>query len=443
MILDTALRELETAGRPVRVGMIGAGATGRAIALQLGTPVPGVRLVAIANRTAKHGERAFREAGVERCSLVDSAREAEAVIARGLPVLTEDPSVLTQCEAIDVLLEVTGTVEPAARVVLDAFAHGKHVVLVNAELDSLLGPILKEKADKAGVVITHTDGDEPGVAMTLLRYLRTLGLRPVAAGNIKGMVDYYRTPDTQRAFAEKHDQDVKKVTSFADSTKLSMEATVLSNATGFHVGRRGMYGPACGYVREMANLLPADQMLETGLVDYALGSAPHTGAFVIVHEDSPLKKVQLSYYKLGDGPFYVFYTPFHLPHIQIASTIGRVAIHRDPTVAPIGGPVCEVVAAAKRNLKAGERLDGIGGFCTYGLVDNASAARARSALPIGLSEGRVLRRDVAKDEVISFDDVEAAPEGIVEKLWREQNARWPVAESRESALQHAPAGGVR
>src|SRR6266850_1478871 len=239
MILDTALRELETAGRPVRVGMVGAGATGRAIALQLGTPVPGVRRVGIADRTAKHGE------------------------------------------AIDVLLEVTGTVEPAARVVLDAFAHGKHVVLVNAELDSLLGPILKEKADKEGVVITHTDGDEPGVAMTLLRYLRTLGLRPVAAGNIKGMVDYYRTPDTQRAFAEKHDQDVKKVTSFADSTKLSMEATVLANATGFGVGRRGMFGPACGYVRDLAKLLPAEAMLSTGLVDYSVGAAPYTGAFVI------------------------------------------------------------------------------------------------------------------------------------------------------------------
>ena len=149
------------------------------------------------------------------------------------------------------------------------------------------------------MVITHTDGDEPGVAMTLLRYLRTLGLRPVAAGNIKGMVDYYRNPDTQRAFAARNDQDVMKVTSFADSTKLSMETTVLANATGFHVGRRGMYGPACKDVREMAGLLPADQMLSTGLVDYALGAAPHTGAFVIVHEDSPLKKVQLAYYKLG------------------------------------------------------------------------------------------------------------------------------------------------
>src|SRR2546423_7264093 len=122
-----------------------------------------------------------------------------------------------------------------------------------------------------------------------------------------------------------------------------------------------MDGPAWKDVREMAHWLSADQMLATGLVDYALGAAPHTGVFVIVHENSPLKKVQLAYYKLGDGPFYVFYTPFHLPHIQIASTIGRAAIHRDPTVAPIGGPVCEVVTVAKRNLRTGERMDGIGG----------------------------------------------------------------------------------
>ena len=294
--------------------------------------------MAIANRTPAHGERAFREAGIMEWRHAGNAREAEAAINRDVPVLTDDPLVLTHCDAIDIIIEVTGTIAPAAHVVLEAFQHGKHVILVNAELDSLLGPILKVKADQAGVVVTHTDGDEPGVAMTLFRYLRTLGLRPVAAGNIKGMVDYYRTPDTQRAFAEKHDQDVMKVTSFADATKLSMETTVLANATGFRAGRRGMYGPACKYVRELAQLLPADQMLRTGLVDYAVGAAPHTGGFVIVHEDSPLKKVQLAYYKLGDGPFYVFYTPFHLPHIQIASTIGRAVILHDPTVAPLAGP---------------------------------------------------------------------------------------------------------
>ncbi|HMJ24007.1 MAG TPA: Gfo/Idh/MocA family oxidoreductase, partial [Terriglobales bacterium] len=171
MSVDTALQQREAKGDPIRVGMVGAGATGRAIALQLATPVPGMRLVAIANRTPEHGERALREAGVQEWKRTGSAREAEAAIARGVPVVTDDPSVLTACDAIDVLLEVTGTVEAAAHVVLDAFEHGKHVVLVNAELDSMLGPIIKAKADEAGVVVTHTDGDEPGVAMTLLRYL--------------------------------------------------------------------------------------------------------------------------------------------------------------------------------------------------------------------------------------------------------------------------------
>jgi predicted homoserine dehydrogenase-like protein len=437
MLVDTALQKLEASGNPIRVGMVGAGATGRAIALQLGTPVPGMRLVAIANRTLENAERAFREAGFSGSVSVSSSREMEEQIARNIPAVTTDPYLLSACGAIDVLLEVTGTVEPAAGVVLDAFKHGKHVVLVNAELDSLIGPILKVKADEAGVVLTHTDGDEPGVAMTLLRYLRTLGLKVVAAGNIKGMVDYYRNPDTQRAFAERTGQDVRKVTSFADSTKLSMEATVLANATGFKAGRRGMYGPACGYVREVANLLPAEEMIQTGLVDFALGAAPHTGAFAIIYETSPLKKAQLSYYKLGDGPFYVFYTPFHLPHLQIASTIGRAVLQQDATVAPLGGPVCEVVSVAKRDLKAGERLDGIGGFCTYGLIDNFAAARTMNALPIGLSEGYILQRDIGKDSVICFHDVDSLPQGVAAELWREQNARWQAANTAagESALE--------
>jgi predicted homoserine dehydrogenase-like protein len=162
-------------------------------------------------------------------------------------------------------------------------------------------------------------------------------------------------------------------------------------------------------------------------VDYALGAAPHTGAFVIVYEENQLKRAQMGYVKMGDGPFYVFYTPFHLPHIQIASTIGRAVIHKDATAAPIAGPVCEVITLAKRDLKAGERLDGVGGFCAYGLIDNSSTARAINALPISLSENCVLRRDVVKDQVISVSDVEQPARGVVDELWSEQVARWPLA----------------
>src|ERR1700728_499383 len=425
-MIDTALLERESSGSPIRVAVIGAGAAARAVALQLATPPKGIRLAAIVNRTPANAERSFKEAGVKEWRRADSAKDAEASIGRGIPIFTDNPDIVTSCDAVDIIIECTGTVDYATRVVMAAFDHGKDVVLGNAELDSLIGPILNVRAQRSGLVITHTDGEEPGVAMTLLRYLRGSGLRTVAAGNLKGMVDHYRNPDTQKGFAEKYDQDPRKVTSFADATKLSMETTILANATGFHAGKRGMYGPPCEHVKEMSKLLPADQMLDTGLVDYALGAAPYTGAFVIVYEENPLKQAQMGYVKMGDSPFYVFYTPYHLPHIQMMSTIGRAVIYRDPTVTPMAGPVTEVITMAKRDMKAGERLDGVGGFTAYGLIENSATARSINALPLSLSEDSTLRRDVAKDEVISFADVNLPDRGIVDDLWNEQLARFAV-----------------
>ena len=428
-MLDTSLKARAADDRPIRVALVGAGATGRAIALHLSTPVPGIWLAGIANRTVANGERALREAGVSQWTSTDQHGAAADSIRRRIPVLTDDPAVLVRSPDIDVIVEATGTIDYAAGIVLDAIENRKHVVLVNVELDSLLGPILKTKADAAGVVLTNTDGDEPGVAMTLLRYLRGVGLRVVAAGNIKGLVDHYRTPDTQRAFADRYGLDVWKVTSFADATKLSMEATVLANATGFRVARRGMCGPACGDVRDLARLLPSDAMLDGGIVDYSLGAEPRTGAFAIVHDENQLKRAQLAYYRMGDGPFYVFYTPFHLAHVQVASSIGRAVLRGDPTVTPLDRPRCEVVATAKRDLRGEERIDGVGGFCTYGLIDNAPTARAMGAVPMALAEGCTVVRDVPKDSVLTAADVRMPPERLRDVLWREQQWRWPVDSS--------------
>ncbi len=434
VIADTALIRREQEGKPIRVALVGAGVTGKMIALQLLTPVTGIRLVAIANRTPERALQAFKLAGNESAKYVGKLSELEDRVAQGLPSVVDDYMMVCKAANIDVIVEVTGAVEYGALVATAAIAHRKHVVLVNAELDSTVGPILKHMADRAGVVITNTDGDEPGVAMTLLRYIRSVGLRPVAAGNLKGLIDRYRTPETQREFAAKYDQNPAKVTSFADGTKLSMETTVLANASGFKVGQRGMYGPKCAHVREMSTLLPEDQMMAGGLVDYALGAEPHTGAFVIAWEGDARKQKELGYYKMGNGPFYVFYTPYHLPHIQLASTIGRAALFNDATVAPIGAPVCEVAAIAKRDLKAGEVIDGVGGFMTYGVIENAAEFRADDLLPAGVGEGCRLLRAVAKDQPITYADVKL-PEGrLVDRLRSEQDARFGLVSRRPELL---------
>ena len=225
--------------------MIGAGFMGRGIALQMCTPLPGMRLVAIANRHIEGAQRAWMEAGHSDCIAVSNQKEMDAAVASGRPAMTTDPLLVCRADKIDVLIEVTGNVEASSHTVLEAIAHRKHVVLMNAELDATIGPILKARADEAGVILTNCDGDEPGITMNLLRFVKSIGYRPVMAGNIKGFLDHYRTPDTQREFAEKTGQNRVMVASYADGTKLCFEACLVANATGFRVAKRGMHGPKC------------------------------------------------------------------------------------------------------------------------------------------------------------------------------------------------------
>ena len=422
-IVDTALRRREAEGNPVRVGVIGAGYMGRGIVHQL-SGVRGLAVAAIANRTPEAAERAYRESGAEGTVRADSADAVAEVVRAGRACVTDDPAHLCDAEGLEVIVEATGEVEHGAGVVLRALERAKHVVLMNAELDATVGPILKTYADRSGVVITNTDGDEPGVAMNLVRFADTIGYRAVAAGNIKGMLDPYRTPETQRAFAEKSGQKPRLITAFADGTKLGMELTVLANATGFRVGRRGAYGPAAKDVSEIVRLLPREQMLDGGLVDYVLGAAPGTGAWVVAYCENPVKQQYMKYFKMGDGPFYCFYTPYHLPHVQITTTIARAALFADATVSPRGGPRCEVVAAAKRDLAAGEALDGIGGFTCYGVIENAGPGISDRLLTMGQSEGCRMRRSVTRDTVIQLADVEIPPGRLCDRLRREQYERF-------------------
>jgi predicted homoserine dehydrogenase-like protein len=426
IIVDTALEAREQEGNPIRIGLVGAGYMGRGITAQI-LRLRGMRLVAVANRTLSGAERAYREAGAEPVT-VTTPEELEDAIAAGRPAVTDDVDVLTGAPSVDVVIECTGEIEFGARVAMAAIAAGKHVVLMNAELDATIGPILKVHAERAGVVLTDTDGDEPGVAMNLVRYVRSIGYQPVLAGNIKGFIDRYRTPETQAEFAARVKQQAPMITSFADGTKLSMEATILANATGFGVAQRGMVGRSMGHVKEMLDVFPAEELLQSGgLVDYALGAEPGTGAYVVGYADDPVRAPYMSYFKMGDGPLYLFYMPWHLPNFDVPLTAARAVLFHDAAVTPLGAPRCDVVAVAKRDLAAGETLDGIGGFTCYGAIENVEVSLAEELLPMGLSEGCVLVRDVRKDEALGYADVELPAGRLADVLRAEQTAHFAAA----------------
>ena len=423
IIIDNALKARAAAGNPVKVGMIGAGFMGRGIANQIINSVPGMELVAISNRSIDGAKRAYSEAGIEDIEIVDSVGELESAIAQGKYTITEDATIICQADGIDAIIEVTGAVEFGAHVVMEAIAHRKHVIMMNAELDGTIGPILKVYADKAGVILSACDGDQPGVQMNLYRFVQSIGLTPLLCGNIKGLQDPYRNPTTQEGFAKRWGQKAHMVTSFADGSKISFEQAIVANATGMKVAKRGMLGyDFTGHVDEMTNMYDVEQLKQLGgIVDYVVGAKPGPGVYVFATHDDPKQRHYLNLYKLGEGPLYSFYTPYHLCHFEVPLSVARAVPFSDAVMAPLAGPSVDVITTAKIDLKAGETLDGIGYYMTYGQCENSDIVQQQNLLPMGLAEGCRLKRDVPKDQVLTYDDVEL-PEGrLCDQLRAEQD----------------------
>ena len=444
IIVDTALAKRQAEGRPVRVAMIGAGFMARGVANQIVNSTPGMVLAGIANRAPANAERAYAEAGATGVVNVSTQQQLADAIAAGRPAITDDPLLLARADGIDAVLEATGAVEYGAHAVMEAIDHGKHVVLLNAELDGTVGAILKVKADQAGVIFTACDGDQPGVQANLLRFVKGIGLTPLLAGNIKGLQDPYRTPTTQQAFAERWGQRPSMVTSFADGTKISFEQAIVANAFGFTVEKRGMRGAEH---REHIDTGVRDFDVESlrslgGVVDYVVGAQPGPGVYVYATHDDPKQRHYLNLYKLGEGPLYSFYTPYHLCHFEVPTSIARAVLLGDTVMAAAGAPRVEVITTAKRDLKAGERLDGLGEYMTYGQCETAEITRSQRLLPIGVAEDCTLLRDVAKDAVITYDDVTLPQGRLIDRLRDEQSQHFGAAEDgRKTAATVAAAGG--
>ena len=395
---------------PIKVGIIGIGSMGKGLLYQCHI-TPGIDCVAVCDINFNRCVDALTLCGLHYKKVIDQ-NELEDTIQNGLIGVCEDGTLLAKSENIDVIIEASSSIIPAGQYALTALEQGKHLVLMNSEIDLIFGPLFFQVAKKNGVMFTSCDGDQYGVLKHMIDEIQSWGFELVMAGNIKGFLDRYANPTSIIPEADKRNLDYRMCTAYTDGTKLNIEMALIANACNLQTIIPGMHGPKAKHVHEALRLFDFDNLWhnKTPLVDYIIGAEPGGGVFVIGHCDNPYQKEMLSYYKMGDGPYYVFYRPYHLCHIEAIASMMKDVSARQPLMQPDFGFKTNVYASAKRDLHEGEVLDGIGGYCCYGLIENCADKVPSPGLPICLADHVTLKRDVAKDHKIFMNDVLYDPE---------------------------------
>jgi predicted homoserine dehydrogenase-like protein len=412
------LEERAETGRAARVAIVGAGYVGSSLLHRL-RRTRGIDPVLVVNRTLDRGRAAWFGAGVDTsrlCVSDDPATLAEA-IDRGLPALSAALDAVT-LEQLDVVVNVSSSIAQGARATLTALEAGRHVVSLNAEADATLGSLLHQVARDHGVVYTISDGDQPGGMLRTHNWVRAMGFESVVIANCKRHLDRFQNPATSAPYAERDGTSVEITTAAGDGTKLQIECAVVANVTGFEPDCRGMHGVPTTLERAVEDLHALES--RDHVVEYTLGGDFGAGVFVVgrTHDHDAVAR-SLGFYKMGPGPDYLFFRPHTLAQFEMAETIADVWINGHALATPAGPPVAEVVTMAKRDLRAGEPLDGIGGYTCYGAID--TRAGADGLLPIALAQGAVLRTDVPCDAPVALDAVDVDDSAEIVALRRRQD----------------------
>jgi predicted homoserine dehydrogenase-like protein len=413
-VLRDKLEALEREGRPIRVGLVGAGQMGRGFMAQV-DGIPGMVTVAVADVDPQRVLAAFRELGKDPVEGVDGTPERPAVMG--------DAAELAHSKTVDVVVEATGVTEVGARVAYEAIHEGKHVVMLNAEADATVGAVLARMARSAGVIYTGSAGDEPAAVMELYDFARSMGFEVVAMGKGKNNpLDLEATADSVAEEAERKNMNPKMLAAFVDGTKTMVEMATVANATGFVPDVPGMHGPAETDPSKLAEVFSLEE--EGGIlssyhtVDYVRGIAP--GVYVVVRSQEGAVRETMEYLGMGAGPNHVLYRPYHLTSLETPLSVARAVIQNDVGIAARETPSAEVAAVAKRDLDAGETLGGIGGADYYGWIYKVSDAEGM--LPLGLAAGARTTRPVEKGSPISLAGVELAENSFVVILRQLQDA---------------------
>ena len=421
--IDTRLREREAAGEPIRVGLIGAGQMGTEIVAQIGEMV-GMEVAVIVDLSEDRAAAGYAHSKKRReIVCAGDPAEAEAATAHGKWVAATDHYVATRHSAIDVVVDATGSTRMGAEIAMDAIYNKKHVVMMNVECDVTVGAILRKLADDAGVVYSLAAGDEPAAIVELYRFANALGFEIVSAGKGKNNpLDIYATPESVRAKAEQRKMSAKMLCEFVDGSKTAVEMCAVSNATGLVPDIRGMHA-AKATVPELAKVfIPRTDggiLEKSGVVDFAIGV--HPGVFVVAKTYNQRIIDGMVQRDMGEGPYYTLYRPFHLCSVEVPLTIAQTVLYGESSGHPLFTPTSECLAVAKRDITAGEILDGIGEYCYRGSIDTAKTARDEGLLPLGLAMGCVARQDIPKETVITYSMVESVEETVLVQLRRLQD----------------------
>jgi predicted homoserine dehydrogenase-like protein len=413
------------------VAIVGIGSMGTGLAYQAEVTA-GTHCVALADIDLSRAVACADLVG-RPYRIVQSSSEAdEAIRAHAIAIVT-DANLLADCSGIEVLVESSSDIAAGGQYAERFLTSGKHVVMMNAEADLIFGPYLLQLAARHQVVYTSTDGDQHGVIMRLVDELREWQLELVMAGNIKGFLDRSANPTSIILEAQKRNYTPKMTAGYTDGSKLCIEMALVANALGLSTSRPGMTGPALTHVRQVLDHFDLDAVRRAGpVVDYILGAEPSGGVFAVAYCDNAYQRSMLSTLKMGDGPYYVLYRPYHLCHVEAMSTVMGAA-RGIPLLQPEHGFRTNVFAYAKTHLRAGDRLDGVGGYCCYGLIENCEPGPASPGLPLCLSDDLVLTRDCRPGERLAWDDVRIDPRAPAFQMY---------AKALDAAAASRPAAGA-
>ncbi len=407
--LAEALARRADTDNPVRVGLVGAGEMGTDIVTQISL-MRGIEISVLAVLRAEHARRAIEIAGGNADSAVicESGMAVAKAVENDRIAIVEDSALVCCSDYVDVVVDATGNPNVGAMIAMQAMENGKHVVMMNVEADVTIGAYLRRQADRAGVVYTLGAGDEPSSAMELINFVTALGYPIVAAGKGKNNpLIFDAMPEAYEEEARQRNMNPRMLVEFVDGSKTMIEMTAIANATGLLPDKPGMHGPNAPLDKLHQVLCPVEDgglLSRKGVVDFTVAKGVAPGVFVIAEMSHPRLRERMSDLKLGDGPYYTFFRPYHLTSLEVPLSAAAAVMFGTSHMRPLETPVAETATIAKSDLTAGTKLGAIGETFYRGWAISRGDSLKHNVIPLGLAQGATMKQPVKAGAYLTHDN---------------------------------------